>query len=102
MLLEIGEIVDPLRGNPVQPEDSQFFVELVFVALVGGNFDDGSDPEWRFGTGGNVVPGVEAAGRRAGTEMTFSGEVPLPIQRPDCSLVRVACDRVLSRLSCRR
>src|SRR5688572_28286722 len=55
-------VVDGAMENPVEPEDAELLIELVFVALVGGDLDYGRDRCRRIRAGRNIVPGVEPAG----------------------------------------
>jgi hypothetical protein len=54
--------VDGAVEDAVELEDAEFLVELVLVATVGGDLDDGGDDLRGLEAGGNVVPGVEGAG----------------------------------------
>jgi hypothetical protein len=87
--------------DAVEPEDSQFFVELVFIALVGRNFDEAMTR-----TGGSGPVGMSCQGWKprvwgAGTGVPCAGEVPIyRFSDPARSPVKMACDGVRSRLSC--
>jgi hypothetical protein len=48
--------------DPVKSEDPELLIQLVFVALVGGDFDHRGDLYRGVRAGGNVMPGMEAAG----------------------------------------
>jgi hypothetical protein len=52
-------VVDCAVEHAVEPIDPQRLVELVLVALVGRNLDDGGQFVRRPAAGGDVVPGVE-------------------------------------------
>src|SRR5262245_36937824 len=47
----------------VKPKNAQFLVELVLVALVGGNLNDSSDPLRRVTADRDVMPWVELTHR---------------------------------------
>src|SRR5215210_5036125 len=62
----VARIVDGTVQDAVEPEDAELLVELVFVALVGRDLDDGGDLGGRVGAGRDVVPGVEVSLRGVG------------------------------------
>jgi hypothetical protein len=55
-------VVDRAVEHAVEPEDAELLVELVLVALVGGDLDDRGQLVRGAAAGGDVVPGMEAAG----------------------------------------
>src|SRR5690606_35763857 len=59
----VAGIVHRRVEHAVEPEDSQVLVELVLVALVLGDLDHRGDYAWWLTASGDVVPGVERAGR---------------------------------------
>ena len=58
----VAGIVDGAVQHAVEAIDAELLVELVLVALVGGDLDDRGELVGRPPTGGDVVPGVKAAG----------------------------------------
>ena len=56
-------IVDGAVEHAVEAEHADLLVELVLVALVGGNLDDRGDLVGRAGSGRDVVPGVKVPDR---------------------------------------
>ena len=73
----VAGIVDRAVEHAVEPEDAELLVELVLVALVGGDLDDRGDLGRRVGAGRDVVPGMEAAlrGRWARRSGSSAAEV---------------------------
>ena len=75
----VAGIVDRAVEHAVEPEDAELLVELVLVALVGRDLDDGRDLVGGLGAGRDVVPGVEAArGLRHGALRERLARTPAP------------------------
>ena len=98
----VAGVVHGAVEHAVEAEDAELLVELVLVALVGRDLDDGGDDLRRVRAGRDVVPGMEAAwGDRRSTAGAVGardcGSLSANVGEIGRCVPAVACARVLRR-----